>query len=91
MLTVCREPADGCRLNRCTRVLDARVADTDTDMVELVYETSGRQRPRDAAPSSPLTAFPTFPFTQHLLTFELHNGEYKPASIDDGHSDVIIT
>lgn len=33
-LTVCREPADGWRLNRCTRVPDTRAA----DMVDLVCE-----------------------------------------------------
>jgi hypothetical protein len=33
VLTVCREPTEGCRLNRCTRVLDARAA---ADMVDWV-------------------------------------------------------
>lgn len=93
MLTVCREPADGCRLNRCTRVLDARVA--DTDMVELVYETSSRQRPRDAAPPRHrrYNRFPDFPhFTHTFRLLSYTDGEYKPASIDDGHSDnVVIT
>jgi len=35
--------------------------------------------------------FPNFPISHTPSDFELHNGEYKLVSIDDRHSDVIIT
>ena len=89
VLTVCRDPADGCRLNRCTRVLDARAA----DMVELVYKTKqavGNARETLRAIIA-VDRFPNFPIHPTPSDFELHNGEYKSVSIDDRHSDVIIT
>jgi hypothetical protein len=44
VLTVCREPADGWRLNRCTRVPDTRPADMDDDLFCERAAGNARQR-----------------------------------------------
>lgn len=43
VLTVCREPADGWRLKRCTRVPDTRAADMMDDLVCECVAGNARQ------------------------------------------------
>ena len=67
VLTVCREPTDGWRLKRCTRVPDARAA---ADMVDdLVCErVDGNARQTLSQLSH---------FRDDLINSYLHNGEHQ--------------
>jgi hypothetical protein len=84
VLTVCREPIDGCKLNRCTRVLDARAA----DMADLVLRNKQSALPEQQRTASRFDAFTQLRIHQHLLTLSCTNGEYERMPIDGGHSDV---